>query len=251
MDHDWVYRQLFLYDLGGLSDFARRVATPDLLAGADHIHSWARASMTALRLVERAPGTVRWQSLATGDELWLANLGSAATVIPGEHVIGRLVPIQDGVMLEGAPLVVPERTARQVADDPASWMEAVAAARDDVCTAGFEESVLSDVRQLVWELALCDTSEPPPEAARLTVYLARKALALARVCLDGLAPCEPDAVDPWACLRAALLDVDLVRRLPGIATRRDAELFDRLSHLLAPPADVVCRDLARELRAAA
>ena len=35
MDHDWVYRQLFLYDLGGLSDFVRRLVTPDLLARAD------------------------------------------------------------------------------------------------------------------------------------------------------------------------------------------------------------------------
>src|SRR4029079_9573102 len=34
MDHDWVFRQVHLYELGGLDHFVRRVASPDLLVGA-------------------------------------------------------------------------------------------------------------------------------------------------------------------------------------------------------------------------
>jgi hypothetical protein len=251
MDHDWVYRQLLLYELGGLDDFVRRRASPDLLAGADQIHGWANAPMTALRLIESAPRTTTWQSLATGDELALANIGSAALVVPGEHVLGRLVPIEGGVMLEATPLVVPERTARRVADDPASWMQAVAAARDDIQTGGFEHGVVDDVRQLVWHVALCDPSEPVPAPDELAGHLARRTLALARVCLDEMSTWHPDDMDPWACLRAALLDFSVVLQLPTAATGVDAEAFDRLAQLVAPPADVVCRDLARELREAA
>jgi hypothetical protein len=250
MDHDWVYRQLFLYELGGLSDFVRQAATPDLLVGADHIHNWAKAPMTALRLLERRAGTIIWEGVETGDTAALPNIGSAAMVIPGEHVIGRLVPVEDGVMLEGTPLVVPERVARQVADDPASWIDSIAEAGDDIVTGGFEIGVVDDVRRLAWLYALCDPSEPVPGADELDGYLAQKVLALAWACLDGSSPWEPDDVDPWACLRAAVLDLGVIRHLVSLGERGDAEAFDRLSQLLAPPADIVCRELVRELSAA-
>jgi hypothetical protein len=251
MDHDWVYRQLFLYELSGLSDFVRRAAAPDLLVGADHIHDWAKAPMTALRLVERRAATIIWECVETGANAALPNIGSAAMVIPGEHVIGRLVPVEDGMMLEGTPLVVPECVARQVADDSASWIDAVAEAGDDVVTGGFEIGVLDDVRQLTWQYALSDPSDPVPGAGQLDGYLARKVLALAWACLDGGSTWGPDDVDPWACLRAAVLDLGVIRQLVSLGERRDAEAFDRLSQILASPADVVCVDLARELCAAA
>ena len=82
IDHDWVYRQLFLYDLGGLSDFIRSTAAADLLAGADHIHDWARAPMSALRLVDRSASTVTWERIDDGERLVLANIGSAAARRP-------------------------------------------------------------------------------------------------------------------------------------------------------------------------
>jgi hypothetical protein len=247
MDRDWVYRQLFLYELGGLDTFVRRVATPDLLAGADHIHDWVLAPMTALRLVERAPGTVTWEYVETGELIELPNIGSAAMVVPGEHVLGRLVPIEAGVMLESAPLVVPQRTARRVADDPGSWMKAVAAAREDVETGGFEHGLASDVRQLIWQLGLHDFRQPLPEASELDTHFARRALATARACLDVGSVWHADDLDPWACLRAALLDPGVVTRVPTVAGSGDIEVFERLSHLLASPADVACRDLVDEL----
>jgi hypothetical protein len=247
MDHDWVYRQLFLYELGGLRDFVVRSATPELLAGADHIHDWTKAPMTALRLVERAPGTVTWEYVETGEPLELPNIGSATMVVPGEHVLGRLVPTEAGVMLESAPLVVPQRTARRVADDPGSWTDAVAAAREDIETAGFEHGLVSDVRQLIWQLGLHDFRQPLPEASELDAHFARRALATARACLDVRSVWQPDDLDPWGCLRAALLEPGVVMRVPAVGGSGDIEVFERLSHLLAPPADVVCRDLMDEL----
>jgi hypothetical protein len=54
-----------------------------------------------------------------------------------------------------------------------------------------------------------------------------------------------------ACLRAALLDWGVVMRLPTVAGRSDVAVFERLSHLLARPAGVVCRDMAVRLEASA
>jgi hypothetical protein len=251
VDRDWVYRQLFLYELGGLSDFVRRCATPDLLAGADHIHDWSRAPMTALRLVERAPRTVTWTYVETGERLELPNVGSAAMVAPGEYVLGRLVPVEDGVLLDAAPLVVPRRTAQQVADDPSTWMEAVAATREDIQTAGFEHGLVNDVRPLFWHLALHEPGRPTPAVSRFSEYFARRTLVVARESFDGLSVRDPDDIDLWACVRAALLDWGVVTRLSTVAGPDDVAVFERLSHLLAPPADVVCRDLAVRLAASA
>ena len=62
---------------------------------------------------------------------------------------------------------------------------------------------------------------------------------------------EPDDVDPWACVRAALLSLSVVTRLPAVAQPGDEAVLDRLAELLAPPVDLICRDLARKVRAAA
>jgi hypothetical protein len=248
VDTDWVYRQLFLYELGCLSHFVRRVASPDLLAGADHIHDWSRAPMSALRLVERTAATVTWEYVASGERVELPNVGSAAMVALGEHVLGRLVPVEGGVMLEAPPLVVPERTARAVAGEPSDWMDAVTAARDEINTAGFEHGPVCDVRQTIWQLVLVDPGRPLPAAGEFHAYLARQARGLARECLDGPSEWEPDAVDPWACLRAAVLHPGVLTELASVAGAGDVHVFERLTSLLAPPADVVCRDLVAELR---
>ena len=251
VDHDWVYRQLYLYELGGLARFVRSRATADLLVGADHIHDWARAPMAALRLVARAPDLITWERLDTGERLDLANIGSAAVVIPGEHAIGRLVPIESGCMLEGAPLVVPRAAAERVATDPSSWLDAVRASRSDIQTGGFDDGLAHDVRDLIWQLVLRDPDDEIPTEAEIGAHLARRTLAFARTCVDERYAAQPDDVDPWSCLRAALLSLSVVARLPAVAEPDDAPVLDRLADLLAAPVDRVCRDLARQVRAAA
>jgi hypothetical protein len=251
IDHDWVYRQLYLYELGGLARFLRSRATPDLLAGADHIHDWVWAPMCAFRLVARAPDLVTWQRLDTGERLDLANIGSAAVVVPGEHAIGRLVPIESGWMLEGAPLVLPRAAAERVAAEPSSWIDAVRTSRSDIETGGFDDGLAHDVRDLIWQMVLRPPTDEMPTVDEIGACLARRTLALARWCLDEQFAAMPDDVDPWSCLRAALLSLSVVARLPAVAEPGDAARLDRLALLLAAPVDTVCRDLAREIRAAA
>lgn len=251
VDHDWVYRQAYTYELGGLSRFVRSYAAPALVARADHIHDWARAPMCGLRLVERGAGTTAWDRVDTGERLELPNIGSGALVAVGEWVIGRLVPVEDGVMFEGAPLVVPRPVAEQVATDPDCWIEAITTAHDDIETEGFQAGLAHDVHSAVWPIMLLDPAADVPPASELGARLARRTLDVARESLEARCVRDPDEVDLWACVRAALLDVEVVRRLPDVAGPDDVALLERLADLLVAPADVVCRDLVRRLRAAA
>jgi hypothetical protein len=251
VDHDWVYRQLFLYELGGLSAFVRSAATPDLLAGADHIQDWCRAPMSVLRLVGRTSQTVSWERVANGERVVTANIGSAALVVPEEHVLSRLVPIDGGVMLEGRPLVVPEAVGRRVASEPSSWLEVLAESSPKIETGGCEEGIVTDVRDLIWHFAMRDPADPLPRETEFDAYLARRTLALAERCLDDTSVWKRDAVDPWACLRAALLSPDVLIGLPDVARPGDSDLLARLAPLLAAPADELCRKVALELAQAA
>jgi hypothetical protein len=251
LDHDWVYRHVATYELGGLARFVRLRAAPELVTRADRIHEWARAPMAGLRLVERACAITTWERLDTGERLELANVGSAALVADGEHVLGRLVPVEEGLMLEGAPVVVPRAVAEQVAADPSSWIEAIRGARGEIHTDGFELGLGHDVRRRVWELTLLDLYGPVPRASKIGSHLARRALIVARECLAGQTPTGPDRVDLWACLRAAFLDRRVVSSLPAVVGPDDVELLERLSGAFASPADVVCRDLLALARAAA
>jgi hypothetical protein len=134
-----------------------------------------------------------------------------------------------------------------VADDSAAWIEAVASARDEIQTGGFEQGVVGDVPGNVWQLVLCDPSQPLPHAKEFPDHLARRTLVVARECLDGAQAWSSGDVDPWACVRSALLDGGVVTRLPSVAERRDIALFGEISHRLASPADAVCRALASQL----
>jgi hypothetical protein len=94
VDHDWVYRELFLYDLGALRHFLERVVTPDLLAGADRVAAWAASPMGGYRFVGGDATGVSWEDLADGEALRTANIGSAVSLQPGDCVLGRGVTVQ-------------------------------------------------------------------------------------------------------------------------------------------------------------
>jgi hypothetical protein len=251
MDGDWVYRQLFLYDLGGLADFIRSRATPDLLSGADSIHDWCLAPMTALRLVGRSARTVTWERLDDGSVLDMPNIGSAAMVVPGDRVLGRVVPTAQGPFLEGTPLVVPRGVAETVADDPTAWWQPIAEHRDDIHTGGFEHGILSDVPARLWQFVLLDPDEPVPSARDFDRAMARRVLTAAAELVDGADGWTDEEVDPWACLHSAMLDRLVLATMPSVVTASDPLVLERLAESLAAPADAVCRDLAMELRGAA
>ena len=125
LDRDWVYRQTFLYELGGLEAFLRHNASGDLIAGADRIWEWVRAPIRGLRLLGREPRHLLWEDPRTGEQLTTINIGAGLLVDDGECVIGRIVPIDDGLMFETAPLRVPEEVAYAVADEPERWIDAL------------------------------------------------------------------------------------------------------------------------------
>lgn len=260
MDHDWVHRQLYLYELGGLTHFLDRAAPADLLAGADRIREWAASPLGGYRLVRRGPAAITWEDLATGQEIATVNIGSAALVMPGECVLARAVPIEDGRILEGAPLLVPEEVATAVAHDPSGWVDVLRAAPPgttdpELSACGDLHGVLTDMPVHIWQLAvyewagLLDGQTLPTEDQQIeaVVQLARSVLD------DPDAPdfTSPDAVDPWGCLGAALVTPPFLGSLGEGIRPADRVVFARLADLLAEPAAGVCRELGLDLGDAA
>ena len=253
VDHDWVFRQVSLYELGGLSHFVRRTASADLLAGADRIQEWARARMGAFRLLERAPATLAWENVATGDRIEVPNIGSGVFLVPGDYAIGRLVPTEQGQMFESIPLRVPPEVARIVADAPDDWLDALRAARvadDPPHTGGFRFGVLNDVPMpIVWAALFVGRTDPAPptdaEAAGALLKVAREALAA------GHEDRSPHELEVWPCLAAAVLEPAVAAGLAEVVRPGDAAVFVGLGEALAEPAAAVCRGLAELLRAEA
>ncbi len=245
-DHDWVFRQCVLYELGGLASYLRRVPAA-LVDGADRIHEWARTPMGGYRHVERRPSVTIWEDLGSGERIETANIGSAAMVIVGESAIGRLVPVEGGRMFETVPLVVPDAVASAVAAAPADWLpqlrDAIRAG-EKIETGGCRFGFLTDVPAVAsaftmyGDLELLDRYPQRAEA-----YLATIRRALAEQPTE-----DPEVVDVWACAAAELLNPNLLNALADALRPADAELYGRLAQHLAEPAATIARQLAIEAR---
>ena len=258
MDRDWVYRQLFLYELGGLEHFLRRLATPDLLVGADRIEDWARTPMGAYRLLAESRPLLTWEDLGSGRTVETPNIGSATLLEPGDCAIGRAVPIEEGTMFEAAPLFVPDSAAVRVVADPAGWLEAVAAAcreRDDhgqpVCrTGGHDFALLTDV-PLIVRLALQGTVADRGNArSRGEDRMPYEAATFIRAAVRGELDHE-EGVSPWPSVAAALLEPCVSDFLLDGLGASDLPAVARLADDLAGPAADVCRWIAGDLRESA
>ena len=263
MDHDWVHRQVWLYELGALGHFVSRVASPDLLAGADRIHEWMRTPMGAFRLVEEAPLAMTFLDLATGDEVTALNVGSATLFEVGECAIGRLVPIEGGAMFESAPLRVPDEVAQQVAEEPAEWVAAVAAGCRAASESGSpglittmpEFGMVTDVPHLVRlrlavEAAWARGDELTPKDLTPEV-LTSLGVALVRDALDDRMPETDWDEKQWPIVAATLLEPGVFVDVAAALAPDDGPRLVRLADRLAGPAGSLCRDLAREVEAAA
>lgn len=257
MDHDWVFRQLHLYEFGGLRHFLARRASADLVSGAERIQEWAAAPMGGFRLLGSQSATVTWEDLAVGEPVVTPNIGGACLVEPGECVIGRLVPIEGGAMFEGAPLVVPEAVAVRVALDPPSWIDALrstpeSTAGPDIAAAGDTCGFLNDVPMAVWMYAVCENGGLADlTSAPSSVQLAKASLDLARAALEGSRQPDEDELDPWGCLSAAVLCPSVAAALAETIGPADREVFARLAEVLAEPAASWCNELASSLSDAA
>jgi len=252
-DHDWVYRQLFLYELGGLEHFVRDGASSVLLAGADSIRGWSSTPMGSFQLVDSTPSTVTWLELGTDRERTVPNIGSGCLVQVGEHAIGRIVPTEDGSMFEACPLIVSGEIARQIAGQPAEWIDILRRDRTssietDPGPASHPNTLLSDVPTVVWQLAILEGSRPTSSADEWALSCARTILDVAaREVADPIAGRPDGEVDRWSCLGAALLEPYVFGSLSEVVRPSDRATLEQLSLLLAEPAAAVCRDAAEEL----
>ena len=245
-EHDWVFRQCALYELGGLASYLRRVPL-HLFASADRIDEWARTPMGGIRCLERAAATTVWEDLASGDRIETANIGSAAMMFLGECAIGRLVPVEGGRMFETVPLRVPEPVARAVAAGPVDWLEALRDAirsGEEIDTDGGRFGFLTDVPPVVSVVTMygdLDLLDRYPE--RAAGFLASVRRAYDEEPID-----DPDVVDVWACVAAELLHPNLLSALAAALRPEDSELYARLARTVAEPAATLCRLLASEAR---
>lgn len=263
MDHDWVFRQVWLYELGALGHFVTHIASPDLLAGADRIHDWSRTPMGGFRLVGETACTLTLVDLATGNEVTALNIGSATLLEVGDCAIGRLVPIEGGAMFESAPLYVPDEVAQQVAQDPAEWVAAVAAgcraAREEggtgLITTMPEFGLPTDVPHLLQirlavEAAWARGEELAPQD--LTPDRVRSLeVELVRAALHDRMPETDWEEKQWPMVAATLLEPRVFLVLVEGLAPADGPRLLGLAERLAGPAGSVCRTLAHEVEAAA
>ncbi len=158
-DQLWAYRQLRLYDDGVLRFFVRRIAGSALLARSDQVEAWPRATMGGFEFIGADPVSISWLDLAEREVFSTPNIGSAVLFLPGDCVIGRLVPTEGGRMFESRPLGVPPGVAQEVAEAPTRWSELLRAARPGgghglVHDPRPRESLVTDVLPPVWQLAV-------------------------------------------------------------------------------------------------
>jgi hypothetical protein len=258
VDHDWVYRQLFLYEFGGLDLFVRDHASSVLLAAADSIREWARSPMGGFRCVDSTPNVVTWLDLRTEETRSVPNIGSACLVESGEHVIGRLVPIEAGELFESRPLLVPGDMARSVAAAPSNWLDVLRSPgrtgnEVDLGAAVHSNTLLTDVPTVVWQMAILgDAFRPTDNADDWVRMVTRKVLDVAAgEVADPVLHRPPGEVDRWSCVAAALLEPYVIEALPDVVGPGDRATLEQLGVLLAEPAASLCREAARELFEAA
>jgi hypothetical protein len=261
MDHDWVYRQVLLYESGGLEHFMRQVACADLLVGADRIEDWALTPMGAFTLLAESSGMLTWKELGSGREVRTPNLGAATMVWPGGCVLGRLVPIEDGYMFESAPLSLPRAPAEEVAEDPGRWLDVVARAcrdeyvreeDDEICVTGhFDFDLLTDVPALTQHFVQHLVRDGAWAAIHDDCDSLELSLGLVRAALhDRLVPSEL-LDDPWPSVSAALVVPSVSRALYRESGPGDAGALRRLAARLPRPASSVCTNVAAALDEAA
>jgi hypothetical protein len=264
LDHDWVFRQTYLYEFGGLQHFLRHNAAADLVAGADRIHEWARSRMRGLRFLRETPRTLAWRDLASGEEIETVNIGSASLMEPGNCAIGRVVPVDEGSMFETAPLFVPDGVAQRVSAEPHDWLTALpVGSRDavsedsEIMTAGHDFSLLTDVPGFVQRLVIADVTEriygkrirvdTPEDVDALELRLIRAAIS-------GQLPDGPFGtlgITPLTTVAASVVKPIVLPVLGNDLVAQDGPGLRRLADRLPSPAAEICRAVADEIERAA
>jgi len=169
--------------------------------------------------------------------------------------------LDGGAMFETVPLFVPDDVAQRVAGHPSDWVAAVSDGcrregppHQRIGTRGHDFRLLTDVpfgieyhnvRVALEQLGATSGDEA------LDSYPVAAQAAFVRGALDGELDAEDFWANPWPSVGAALLSPSVFCEVAVSLVADDAPKLDRLSGLLGPPADEVCRVLALDVRWAA
>ena len=124
--HNWVYRQMSCFELGGLSEVLS-LAGPDLLRASGPVDEWVEAELGGYRLEAVGAGVATLRDLVSGTQVEILDIGTCGELEVGDHAIGRLVPIAGppGLMAESRLVPVPEWAAVEIAWTPEDWLDTV------------------------------------------------------------------------------------------------------------------------------
>lgn len=256
MGCDWLYRQAFLFEDGGLRRFLDTGASAELLARAEGVAQWVEARMGGYRMVGKRGGVIVLDDLGADCRVEVLDVGSVAELDLGDTAIGRIVPIGEapGAMFESRPMKVDGQTARAVAADPSAWLAQVRAAH---LTARLPEKfswreeltlLAGDVPELAWRVAL----EPDVEMLHRRIQggdraRVEDALRLLAGVLGGmpLLPVdEQSSVSVYA--GCALMTPGVIARArEDVTLPQTGWTWRHLAERVAEPARSLCLDLAR------
>jgi hypothetical protein len=119
---DAVCMELATHMLGGLADYVDAAVDDRLVTRCSMLEAWVDAPLRPLRYEGNDCGDILATSLASGLQRRILDLGAMNDVEEGQHVLGRLVPIEQapGLMFERRPMRIDEQTARDAAAIDAS-----------------------------------------------------------------------------------------------------------------------------------
>lgn len=135
---DRLYSELVLYEMAGLADYVDAVAGDALLSRAPFVGSWSHTGLGAYRYEEVVDNRIVVTDLAVDEPVELLHVGCMSGAAPGQHVLGRVVPIADdpGLMFARRPVAVDRETAYATLVSPDAapfpgWLLAVGNGVDD------------------------------------------------------------------------------------------------------------------------
>jgi len=121
---DTLCQGFALYREGGFADFLAQRASPSLLARAGRVREWPETPLRVYELAEIEGPLLMVRDLATGALHPTLHIGAGDGCARGDHVLGRLVPIDTapGEMFEHRPIPLDRVTADSLVevleDDP-------------------------------------------------------------------------------------------------------------------------------------
>ena len=170
----WLFHQLLVHDLHGLTRFVDELATDRLAEHADLARSWAGAPLGGYQVGASIPcGRLRVHDPGKGSWLEVLDLGARTTAGDAGWVLGRLVPsgVDDLLMFDTPPIAVPEQVAREVSGTSQPWAQVTKALDEGRLV---ERSFMRDDYELATDVLSIDLlriGTPPAELERVTAQL--------------------------------------------------------------------------------